>query len=423
MKWFNSKNTQVGDEVVAKEDLRYLSDLQTALHAEKHKALSYMLLFVGMFVLTFFIWAWWSKLEIVTRADGKVIPSKGDQIIQSLDPGVIEELLVKEGDTVQPGQLLVRIDPTRSEASYNETISKIQSLQGAAARLRAEATGTPLNFGVDVPAEVRARETAAFVSRKRAMEDTVAALRQSKRLLDREIAVTEPMVARGVMSEVELLRSKRQANDLAMQMVERKNRYQADADSELQRVEGELGQALENSAGRKDVLVRTEIKSPVKGTVKNIRNSTIGGVVGQGQEIMDIVPLDDQLLIEAYVKPKDVAGLHTDMNVLVKFTAYDFSTYGGLSGKLIYMSPDTVQDEQRRHSQLDFDPNSAVYKVLVKTDKSYLIDKKHLVNGQPKKLQIIPGMIVTADIITGERTVLQYIFKPLWKTKQALTEK
>ena len=241
-------------------------------------------------------------------------------------------------------------------------------------------------------------------------------LARSKALLDREISITAPMVGKGVVSEVEVLRMRRQASELAMQITERRNKFRADANTELVRVESELAQSTENMAARADPMKRAAIKAPLRGIVKNIKINTVGGVISAGQDIMEIVPLEGPLLVEAYIRPQDVAFIRPEAPAVVKLTAYDYAIYGGLDGRVTHISPDTLQDN-RRPSELKLNPDESYYRVIVTTDKNTLKDK----NG--KDMPIIPGMIASVDIKTGEKTVFQYLVKPITRLKQALRER
>ena len=405
-----------GQERVAQEDLPLLNDLHAALQHERHRGMSWTIGLLTLLVVAFVVWAYFSNVEEVTRGQGRVIPSSREQVIQSLDPGVLAALTVKEGDLVEAGQVLVRLDTARSSAVYRETRNKVDALRATAARLRSEAHGVPLRFEKDTPAELVQRETAAYQSRVRAVNESVQGLRESKRLLDREIAITEPMAAKGVVSEVEILRMKRQANELQLQITERRNKFQSDANTELVRVEAELAQSEETMAARADPVTRSEIKAPLRGVVKNIRINTVGGVIGAGQDIMEIVPVEGPLLVEAYIRPQDVAFIKPNDEALVKLTAYDYSLYGGLDGVVTLISPDTLQDN-RRPSELKLNPDESYYRVIVETRDNQLNDK----NGKP--LPIIPGMIASVDIKTGEKTVFQYLTKPITRLKQALRER
>lgn len=397
-------------------DLKLVNDLNAALQKEKHSGMFWMIIFFAVFLVVFVIWAYNSDVDEVTRGQGSIIPSSREQIVQSLDPGIIVEMKVKEGEVVEKDQVLLRLDDTRSSAILRESEAKVANLEAMVARLRAESYGTALQFPKGTPPELVARERAAFEARRRAVTDAVAGLRQGKASLDKEIAITQPMVAQGVMSEVELLRMQRQSAEMALQIAERQNRYAADANTELVKTEAELAQARENMAMRADPVERSLIRAPMRGIVKNIRINTVGGVVSAGQDILEIVPLDDKLLVEAYIRPQDVAFVSPGLPAVVKVSAYDYAIYGGLEGKVTLISPDTLHD-QRRPSDLKLDPNEAYYRILVQTDNNSLTDK----NGDA--MPIIPGMIATVDIKTGQKTVFQYLIKPITRLKQALRER
>lgn len=379
-----------------------------------------VLLLAGL-LAAFLAWAALSQVEEVTRGQGRVVPSSREQVIQSLDPGVLTEMLVREGDSVDKGQLLLRIDDTRASALYGEQKAKSEALAASAARLRAEAYGSRLEFPAEVlkrPALVQ-RETEAFQARRRALDESAASLTSGMKLLDREIQITEPMVARGLVSEVELLRLKRQRNDLAMQLNDRQNKFRADAAADLVKYEADLAQTRESMLARADAYHRTEIRSPMKGTVKSIRINTIGGVIQPGQDIMVIVPSDEALQVEAYVKPADVAFLHPGQRAIVKLSAYDYAIYGGLEGIVENISPDTVRDERRDSQPVAdaTDDQHSFYRVLIRTTETALSTP----NGQ--KLPIIPGMTATVEMLSGRKTVLQYLLKPLNRAQEALRER
>lgn len=403
-------------EKIKQSDLSLINDLNAALQVEKHRGIFSVIILFFIFLVTFVVWAYFSPLEEVTRGQGSVIPSSREQIVQSLDPGIIQEMKVKEGDIVEKGQVLLTLDDTRSSAILRESEAKVQNLRAVVARLQAESADRPLVFSDDIPEDVISRETAAYNARRKAMLDAVNGLTESKALLDKEIAITQPMVRKGVVSQVELLRMQRQSSDFAQQIAERRNRYSADANNELVQAESELAQARENMAMRADPVERSQIKAPLRGIVKNIRINTVGGVVQAGQDILEIVPLDDTLLVQAYISPKDVAFIRPGQPALVKISAYDYAIYGGLEGKVTLISPDTLQDERRR-SELNLNADQAYYRILVETQGTAITDSK----GQ--KLDITPGMTAMVDIKTGEKTVFQYLIKPITRMKQALQER
>ena len=409
-----SKNSR---ETIGKDDLQLVNDLNAALQKEKHHGQFWVIMLLFAFLVVFVIWAYNSQLEEVTRGQGSIIPSSREQVIQSLDPGTIAEMRVQEGDIVEKDEVLLKLDDTRSSAILRESEAKVANLEAMLARLKAESYGTAIVFPAGISKDLQQRERAAYEARRRAMTDAVAGLGQSKAALDQEIRITAPMVKHGVVSEVELLRMQRESSDLAQQISQRKNDYAAKANEELVRVESELAQAKENMAMRADPVERSEVKAPMRGIVKDIKINTVGGVVTAGQEIMTIVPLDDKLLVEAYINPRDVAFIRPGLPAVVKISAYDYAIYGGLDGKVTLISPDTLSNQNRATDQLKLDQNQVYYRMLVQTEGNTLRDK----NG--KELPIIPGMVATVDVKTGEKTVFQYLIKPITRLKQALRER
>ena len=401
---------------LSQKDLKLVSDLNAALQEEKHRGLCWSIFFLTAFLTAFVIWAYNSDLEEVTRGQGSIIPSSRLQVIQSLDPGILAKLHVKEGDLVEAGDILVTIDDTRSSAVLRESEAKVVNLEAMLARYRSEAYDEPLKFPASVAKELRDRETSAYKARRRALDEAVTGLQQSKRILDEQIRRTAAMVKRGVSSEIELLRMQRESADLALQINERRNQYKTEANNELVRTEAELAQAKENLAMHADPVERANIRSPMRGIVNNIKITTVGGVINAGQDIMEIVPIDDTLLVQAYIRPQDVAFVHPGLPAVVKLSAYDYAIYGGLDGVVTLISPDTLSDERRR-SELNLDANQSYYRVLVETKNSKLTDK----NG--KELRILPGMVATVDIKTGNKSVFQYLIKPITRMKQALHER
>ena len=403
---------------VKSKDLHLINDLNAALQKEKHSGQFWVIILFFLFLVVFVVWAYNSPVEEVTRGNGNIIPSSREQVIQSLDPGIVTEIMVKEGDMVEKDQILMKLDDTRSSAVLRESEAKVANLEATIARLKAEAYGTKLSFPDSVSPELRRREIAAYKARRQVMVDAINGLSQSKAALDREIAITAPLVSEGYVSEVELLRMRRDSADLATQISERRNRYKADANNELLQAESELAQSKENVAMRADPVERSQIRAPMRGIVKGIKVTTIGGVVNAGEDIMQIVPVDDKLLVEAYIRPQDIAFIRVGQPALVKVSAYDYSIYGGLEGKVTLVGADTVSNSmQNRANDLKLDPNQVYYRVLVQTENNSLKDK----NGKP--MPIIPGMVATVDIKTGEKTIFQYLIKPITRMKQALSER
>lgn len=396
-------------------DAEFMNDVQASLLSQTTPG-SRLVMWLIIAVLGIgLLWANFARVEEITKGDGKVISRSREQVIQSLEGGILAEMNVHEGSVVNRGDVLLKIDPTRAQSSYREVLSKVVGLKGSIARLRAEAYSLPLAFDEQVKSDpaIVAQETQAYESRKRALNDSITSLQRSYTLSLREIHLAEPLAAKGLLSEVELLRMQRQANDIQAQIIERRNRYQSEAHAELTRLELELSQVSENLVGRADVVERTTLTAPVRGTVKNVRVNTIGGVIQPGEHILEIVPLEEQLLVEGKIRPSDVAFLHPGLPAKVKITAYDFAIYGGLDGHVEYISPDTLKDEQKAASGR---PDDTYYRVLILTDKSTL----HAGN---KDLPIIPGMIATVEIRTGEKTILDYLLKPVLKAKEAFRER
>lgn len=361
-------------------------------------------------------WAALFQLDEVTRGQGKVIPVSREQVVQSLDAGVVTEILVREGAQVKRDDVLIRLDDGRSGPVFREASEKKRALQAMAARLRAEAYGRPLVFDKDTPASIAGRERQAYDMRRQSLEEAMVSLKRSLEDLNRELVMTERMTRQGLMSEVELLRLRRQQSDLMGQMDERKNRYATDAANELVRVESELAQTRENASAREDAFIRTVIKAPMDGVVKNVQVTTIGGVVQAGMPILEIVPTQDQMLVEAYVKPAEVAFLKSGQKALVKLTAYDYNRFGGLDGMLEHISPDTLRDEKQRRPGVPVELEEGYYRLLVR-----ITDTNLERNGL--RMQPLPGMTATVEIKTGQKTVLEYLFRPLQNVSQALRER
>ena len=402
-------------------------------------------------VVVLLIWAGVSEIDEVTKGDGKVIPSRQVQIIQSLDGGIISEMLVREGQLVEDDELLARMDSTRFESSLKENRAQYLGIKAQAARLQALAEGKhfvpPREVLAESP-EIIAQEEALYRSRLEEMNASIGVFRQqlaqrsqelneviSRRdlagqvyeLTKKELDATRPLANTGAVSYVELLRLERDLTrykserDAAALQIPRIQASIGEAQRKVQEVElttrnqsskelsdlnVKLASLTGGAVGLEDKVKQAELRSPVKGTVKRIFINTVGGVVQPGKEVMEIVPLDDVLLLEAKIMPKDIAFLSPGQRALVKFTAYDFSIYGGLEARLEHIAADSITDEK----------GNAFYVIRVRTLKNGL--------GDEKSMPIIPGMIAEVDILTGKKTILSYILKPVLKAKaNALTER
>ena len=332
-------------------------------------------------------------------------------MIQSLDGGILTTLNVKEGEIVERGQVLAQLDPTRFESNVGESESLLVSSRATSARLRAEVTGAPLVFPEEVlkyPKLVK-EETALYQSRRANLQESVAGLEQALLLVQQELEMTAPLVAKGAASEVEVLRLKREANDLRNQMNDIRNQYYVNARQELSKANTDVETQQQVVRGKSDTLSRTAFKAPVRGVVKEIDVMTLGGVIPQNGKLMTIVPLDEKLLVEARISPRDIAFIRPDQEALIKITAYDYSIYGGLNGKVAMISPDTLRDEVKQ--------DQFYYRVYIRTDS----DK--LSNNTGQEFNITPGMVATVDIRTGSKTVIDYLIKPFNKAKEALRER
>lgn len=387
-------------------------------------------------------WAAVSRIDEVTRGEGKVIPSRQLQVLQSLDGGVVSEILVHEGDIVQPEQILLRIDQTRFVSSVRESRVQYTALVAKAARLRALTEGVPFVIPPEVAKEdpkTVDEERRLYESRRNELEITTAIARQqltqrqqelvevrakyeqAARAYDlsaRELAVTKPLITSGAVSEVELLRLERDVgrfrgerdmaaaqssriqasiNEASHKLEEVGLAFRNESGKELADTMSKLNSVAEGSVGLSDKVNRSVLRSPVKGTIKRLLINTVGGVVQPGKDVVEVVPLEDNLLLEARVQPRDIAFLRSGQKAVVKFTAYDFSIYGGLEGRLEHIGADSVVDEK----------GNAFYTVRVRTNQSTL----------GNNLPVIPGMVAEVDIITGEKSVLSYLLKPVLRAK------
>ncbi|WP_291099929.1 HlyD family type I secretion periplasmic adaptor subunit [Hydrogenophaga sp.] len=359
------------------------------------------LIALGLFVG----WAYHAEIDQITRGQGQIIASSRTQIIQAPDGGVLEELLVREGTEVQRGELLARLDRTKVEAGYREAESKLGALSATVSRLRAEVFGGSPRFDgkSDSFPAFRQNQVNLLEKRRASLSQEIAAIERMKGLAMRELAMTEPLLAAGDVSMGEVLRLQRQVADLEGQISNRENKYLQDVQAELNKAEEELSSARELLVQRQDQLTNTELRAPVNGTVKNVRVTTRGGVLRAGDELMQIVPVEDNLIVEAKVKPSDVAFLKPGLDVSVKIDAYDYTIYGSLPGKLTYISADTMSEDLKQGEQ-------AYYRVQVKTD-SVKFNRK-----SEENLSLQPGMTASIEVKTGHNTVLMYLLKPIVKT-------
>jgi len=373
---------------------------------------SRVVLWIAGFLAVFLAWAWWFEVDEVSSGSGQVVPTSREQVIQSLEGGIVAELAVAEGDIVEKGQVLAQLDPTRGESSVGETAAKYRAALASAARLQAEVSGQgTLEFPDELAAhpDLIATETALFRSRRASLSESLGGLQRSLGLVRRELQITASLVESGAASNVELLRLQRQRSELELKIAEVRAEYMVRSREELAKANAEVGSLSSVVRGRADSLTRLTLRSPVRGVVKDIEVTTIGGVVAPNGALMAIVPLDEQLLVEARISPRDIAFIHPGQDALVKVTAYDYAIYGGLPGKVATISPDTIRDEIK--------PEIVYYRVFVRTGSDVLTNKAGT------QFPIVPGMVASTDIRTGSKTIWQYLIKPINRAGEALRER
>ncbi|WP_084643980.1 HlyD family type I secretion periplasmic adaptor subunit [Ferrimonas futtsuensis] len=453
---------------VPESDLQFTSDRMAVVLESSPKGARLLLWGIALFVVVALVWANFAELDEVAVGMGKVIPSKQLQVVQNLEGGIVEAILVKEGDQVEAGQPLLRLDDTQFKATFRENEQAYDNLRVIVARLKDEASilrlmheshqfrapdlqvssaylnGLPKELNLLVAREREVLEGkinnleagldvfSGQIDQKRdeliALKNKGASLKISYELAEEEIELKRPLVIEGVVSQIEFLQDQRSLNDLngereairlSIPMVEKETaeliqkqyemvaKARSDALSELSTSESELNQMEESRVGLEDKLNRTLVVSPMHGIIQTINVSTLGGVVQPGMNLVEIVPLEGNLLVEARIKPEDIAFIRTGLDAVVKLTAYDFAIYGGLHGKVVHVSPDTVIDEEGR----------SFYLVRVETDRAYL-------GPEANPLPIITGMMTSVDILTGKKSVLDYLLKPINRARaNALRER
>ena len=440
------------NQKLSKDDLLYMPSVSEAMMEQAPKGARLLLWSMLVFVAMAIAWANWATLDEISRGDGEIIPSKQLQVVQNLEGGIISEILVSEGDLVERGQVLLRIDDTRFASLFKENKVRELELLAKATRLKAEAAAKPFSIPADFPSEYNSlilQEQTLHVARNNELKATLGILAQqvdqkrqelrqaqskrtqlsrSYRLLNKEVDITQPLVAEGVISEVEFLRLRRQVNDLrgeldgirlsipriesSLSETEKKLdevelQFISVARAELNEVLSEAARLKESLGGMQDKISRTEVRSPVKGTVKQLLINTVEGVIQPGDELINIIPWEDTLLVEAKLKPSDIAQVSAGQRAVIKVSAYDFGIYGGVDAEVSFVSPSTILDEDGMPHDI----------VRLKTDRPYIGKDKAL-------LPLISGMTVSVDIMTGKKTVMDYLLKPILKGKnRALTER
>ncbi len=435
-------------KIISSDNIELLSDSNAALFQDAPHFGSMIIRSFLAFIVVFFIWAYYAEIDEITVGEGKVIPSSQIQVIQNLEGGIVSDIPVRVGDLVQKGQIIMRLDPTRFSSSMGETRAKHDALLAKTTRLEAEATGRAFNAPAALvksnPQLVREERT-LMTARQQELDTAMIVLRQqaeqraqelsekkaryqqlqeSHDLVSQELKISKPMAAQGVMSAVEILRLERQLSDvkgemdaarLAIPRLEQAiaearakitasiAKFRSDATADLNLARAELAGTSAISVAVEDRLARTAVRAPVTGVIKQIKVTTVGGVIQPGMEVMEIVPLEDTLLIETKIRPSDVGFITPGQDATVKVTAYDFSIYGGLDANVENITADTITTEKG-------DQTESFYIVRVRTKSSTFSASK-------KNLPIMPGMMATVHIRTGKKTILNYLLKPIIKAR------
>lgn len=397
-------------------DFAFANDVRAAVELRTPRTSRMLLLASIAMVVTGLIWAHFAVLEEVTRGNGRVVPSRLTQFVQSLEGGIVNEILVQEGMIVQQGQPLMRISDVKFASELGEVRERRGALAARVARLEAEAQGlSSITFPNDVAPENTAPEISVFEARARRLVQDLDVLHQQERrltetlgILAREVDLTRRLFNQKVVPEIEMLRLERQSSEMRGQLAETKSKishataaFRSQSEEDLVKSRGDLAVLDETIKSAQDRVRRTELRAPVYGIVNRINVTTVGSVVQSAANVMEIVPLDDTLLVEARIRPQDIGFIRPNQDAVVKLTAYDPSVYGSLKGKVERISADAVVDEKERAQE----KGETFYRVMVRTDKNHL--------GTPdKQLPIIPGMVTTVEILTGEKSVLDYLLKP-----------
>lgn len=446
------------------DELDFVDDKTAALLLNTPSSARLMLWVMMFFFIAAIGWASWAKIDKVTVGQGKVIPSSQIQVVQNLEGGLVKEILVKEGQLVEKGQQLLLIDDTRFRSDFREREQQVANLTASVLQLSASISSVEVNRDFDTDnwkqsvvldygkltfpplleekqPQLAQRQKAEYrenldnlrnqlsvidqqVQQKQQdlveIEARVRNLRQSYQYVRKELDITKPLADEGVVPRIELLKLQRQVNDTRREMTSSELKipvlksalreamlkridvalqFRSEQQEKLNNAQDQLSELVESAVGLEDRVNRTVVNSPVTGKIKTLYVNTVGGVIQPGMDIVEIVPTEDTLLVEAKIAPKDIAFLRPELHAIVKFTAYDFTKYGGLEGELEHISADTTQDDE----------GNSFYIVRVRTDKTNF--------GQGADLPIIPGMTASVDIITGKRTVLEYLLEPILKAK------
>lgn len=443
-KWGRKVKQQ--NKKLSAKDYEFMHSLSAAVLQVTPAKLRVVLYFWLITIISLVVWSYFAVIDEIVRGDGEIIPSGENQIVQNLEGGIVEKILVKEGDIVTKNQILIKIDNQKSQSSLSSNAIQADALEAKIIRLRAESSGKDFNVSDEVLSRIPdfiANEKSLYItnirqqkSKTKTLNDQLLQrenelseaksklvhLEKSLKMIQKEVQMTRPMVLRGVSSKVDFLKLQREANQVEQEFTsveqsiprlkaaisevksnieEIEYLFQSDAKVKLNEALAEYETLKANSTALEDQVSRTVVRSPMRGVIQELFVHTVGGVIKPGADILEIVPSDQTLLVEVKIKPSDIAFIYIGQKSKVKFSAYDFAIYGGLDGEVVHISADTIKDEK----------DEVFYTVRIKTDKNFLER-----NG--KHLKIIPGMTVNVDIMTGQKSVLDYILKPILKTKQ-----
>lgn len=385
------------------EEDAFKADLQSTLRYHKTRLPAVTLSLIGAFFIVGLIWSAFAKLDEVTVASGEVIPSTHIQAIQNLEGGIVEKIYVREGALVKQGQPLIRLQDTQFNAQYKQQRARYVALKAATIRLHAQATNLPtLDFPTDfikAHPHLIQREIALFKANSNSHHEKLEMLNKKRKLAEKELNIIAPLVQQKLLSRLDLIKTKQQLNDIDARIIDEKAQYRKNALKKINEDKALLESLQESLIGLEDRLKRTTITSPIEGYVHNLKMNTIGGVVKPGITLLEIVPKTQRISVEALLKPSDIAFVKMGQAANIKFSAYDFTVYGGIDAKITHISPSTIENDEGQE----------FYKIrLDSTQKTF--------RNRQKPIRIIPGMTVTVDILTGKKTVLSYILKPFLKT-------
>lgn len=359
------------------------------------------------FLVIFFLWATFFKIDQVVHAQGQVIASSRTQVVQAADGGVLVDMKVQEGDEVKAGEIIAVLEKERVLASFTESQGKVMALRMTVARLQAEITDKPLVYDEALQKNyptLYETQMNLYKQRTKALDDQLVVLKDNVQLAQQELAMNQPLEKMGDISKADILRLKRTVNEARNQYATARNKYLQDASAELNKAQEDLNAQEQTLADREQLLEHTDIVAPATGIVKSIKVTTLGGVVRQGDEILQILPTESDLVVEAKIKPADMANIKAGLPAKVKLDAYDYAIFGTMTGKVTYVSADTLQEETKAGPMTYYRVKAAIHEKDFKSSE------------RVSDIEVRPGMTATVDIQTGKRSILSYLLKPVTKT-------